>query len=128
MSQRFANMCFLLFCVSFFFHSPPDPLRYHPPVSPSVPAPVPTAGPPYYPGQTVYPPSPPIIVPTPQQPPPAKREKKTVSILVVPMSFSLEAAFGRRGYDDDCDCVLLPEPPVKMFCFVFFFLSWKRGN
>lgn len=60
-----------------------DPLRYHPPVSPSVPAPVPTAGPPYYPGQTVYPPSPPIIVPTPQQPPPAKREKKTVSTLVV---------------------------------------------
>ncbi|XP_068170639.1 eukaryotic translation initiation factor 4 gamma 3-like isoform X2 [Antennarius striatus] len=56
------------------------PLRYHPPVSPSVPAPVPTAGPPYYPGQTVYPPSPPIIVPTPQQPPPAKREKKTIRI------------------------------------------------
>lgn len=64
-----------------------DPLRYHPPVSPSVPAPVPTAGPPYYPGQAVYPPSPPIIVPTPQQPPPAKREKKTVSILVVPFVF-----------------------------------------
>uniref|UniRef100_A0A8C9Z4T8 Eukaryotic translation initiation factor 4 gamma 3 n=1 Tax=Sander lucioperca TaxID=283035 RepID=A0A8C9Z4T8_SANLU len=53
---------------------------YHPPVSPSVPAPVPTAGPPYYPGQAVYPPSPPIIVPTPQQPPPAKREKKTIRI------------------------------------------------
>lgn len=65
-----------------FIHS--DPLRYHPPVSPSVPAPVPTAGPQYYTGQTVYPPSPPIIVPTPQQPLPAKREKKTVSILVVP--------------------------------------------
>ncbi|XP_029908163.1 eukaryotic translation initiation factor 4 gamma 3 isoform X2 [Myripristis murdjan] len=61
------------------YPSPYHPLRYHPPVSPSVPAPVPTAGPPYYPGQTVYPPSPPIIVPTPQQPPPAKREKKTSS-------------------------------------------------
>ncbi|XP_029991020.1 eukaryotic translation initiation factor 4 gamma 3 isoform X20 [Sphaeramia orbicularis] len=41
--------------------------------------PTPYPGPPYYPGQTVYPPSPPIIVPTPQQPPPAKREKKTSS-------------------------------------------------
>ncbi|XP_029991009.1 eukaryotic translation initiation factor 4 gamma 3 isoform X10 [Sphaeramia orbicularis] len=61
------------------YPTPYHPLRYHPPVSPSVPAPVPTAGPPYYPGQTVYPPSPPIIVPTPQQPPPAKREKKTSS-------------------------------------------------
>ncbi|KAM8757375.1 eukaryotic translation initiation factor 4 gamma 3 isoform 4-T4 [Acanthopagrus schlegelii] len=62
------------------YPTPYHPLRYHPPVSPSVPAPVPTAGPPYYPGQTVYPPSPPIIVPTPQQPPPAKREKKTIRI------------------------------------------------
>ncbi|KAG7493404.1 eukaryotic translation initiation factor 4 gamma 3 isoform X2 [Solea senegalensis] len=62
------------------YPSPYHPLRYPPPVSPSVPAPVPTAGPPYYPGQTVYPPSPPIIVPTPQQPPPAKREKKTIRI------------------------------------------------
>ncbi|XP_029286855.1 eukaryotic translation initiation factor 4 gamma 3 isoform X3 [Cottoperca gobio] len=62
------------------YPSPYHPLRYHPPVSPSVPAPVPTAGPPYYPGQSVYPPSPPIIVPTPQQPPPAKREKKTIRI------------------------------------------------
>ncbi|XP_057702464.1 eukaryotic translation initiation factor 4 gamma 3 isoform X15 [Corythoichthys intestinalis] len=61
------------------YPSPYHPLRYHPPVSPSVPAPVPTAGPPYYPGQTVYSASPPIIVPTPQQPPPAKREKKTSS-------------------------------------------------
>ncbi|XP_075953118.1 eukaryotic translation initiation factor 4 gamma 3 isoform X1 [Anarhichas minor] len=61
------------------YPAPYHPLRYHPPVSPSVPAPVPTAGPPYYPGQSVYPPSPPIIVPTPQQPPPAKREKKTSS-------------------------------------------------
>ncbi|XP_034725224.1 eukaryotic translation initiation factor 4 gamma 3 isoform X4 [Etheostoma cragini] len=61
------------------YPAPYHPLRYHPPVSPSVPAPVPTAGPPYYPGQAVYPPSPPIIVPTPQQPPPAKREKKTSS-------------------------------------------------
>uniref|UniRef100_A0A667YE19 Eukaryotic translation initiation factor 4 gamma 3 n=1 Tax=Myripristis murdjan TaxID=586833 RepID=A0A667YE19_9TELE len=42
--------------------------------------PSPYPGPPYYPGQTVYPPSPPIIVPTPQQPPPAKREKKTIRI------------------------------------------------
>ncbi|XP_044205758.1 eukaryotic translation initiation factor 4 gamma 3 isoform X3 [Thunnus albacares] len=62
------------------YPAPYHPLRYHPPVSPSVPAPVPTAGPPYYPGQTVYPASPPIIVPTPQQPPPAKREKKTIRI------------------------------------------------
>ncbi|XP_019712219.1 eukaryotic translation initiation factor 4 gamma 3 isoform X4 [Hippocampus comes] len=61
------------------YPSPYHPLRYHPPVSPSVPAAVPTAGPPYYPGQTVYSASPPIIVPTPQQPPPAKREKKTSS-------------------------------------------------
>ncbi|KAM3621369.1 uncharacterized protein V6R79_010350 [Siganus canaliculatus] len=62
------------------YPAPYHTLRYHPPVSPSVPAPVPTAGPPYYPGQTVYPPSPPILVPTPQQPPPAKREKKTIRI------------------------------------------------
>ncbi|XP_063767498.1 eukaryotic translation initiation factor 4 gamma 3 isoform X16 [Eleginops maclovinus] len=62
------------------YPSPYHPLRYHPPVSPSVPAPVPTAGPQYYPGQPVYPPSPPIIVPTPQQPPPTKREKKTIRI------------------------------------------------
>ncbi|KAK7912533.1 hypothetical protein WMY93_012744 [Mugilogobius chulae] len=62
------------------YPAPYHSLRYHPPVSPSVPAPVPAAGPPYYPGQTVYPPSPPIIVPTPQQPPPAKREKKTIRI------------------------------------------------
>ncbi|XP_041638609.1 eukaryotic translation initiation factor 4 gamma 3 isoform X3 [Cheilinus undulatus] len=62
------------------YPAPYHPLRYHPPVSPSVPTPVPAAGPPYYPGQTVYPPSPPIIVPTPQQPPPAKREKKPIRI------------------------------------------------
>uniref|UniRef100_A0A673JK48 Eukaryotic translation initiation factor 4 gamma 3-like n=1 Tax=Sinocyclocheilus rhinocerous TaxID=307959 RepID=A0A673JK48_9TELE len=37
-------------------------------------------GPPYYPGQPIYSPSPSIIVPTPQQPPPAKREKKTIRI------------------------------------------------
>uniref|UniRef100_A0A4W5L9H7 Eukaryotic translation initiation factor 4 gamma 3 n=1 Tax=Hucho hucho TaxID=62062 RepID=A0A4W5L9H7_9TELE len=37
-------------------------------------------GPQFYPGQQVYPPSPPIIVPTPQQPPPAKREKKPIRI------------------------------------------------
>nr|XP_020468082.1 eukaryotic translation initiation factor 4 gamma 3 [Monopterus albus] len=42
--------------------------------------PAPYPGPPYYPGQTVYSPSPPIIVPTPQQPLPAKREKKTIRI------------------------------------------------
>ncbi|XP_051515924.1 eukaryotic translation initiation factor 4 gamma 3-like isoform X4 [Myxocyprinus asiaticus] len=41
--------------------------------------PAPYAGPPYYPGQTMYTPSPSIIVPTPQQPPPTKREKKTSS-------------------------------------------------
>uniref|UniRef100_A0A3B1KG78 Eukaryotic translation initiation factor 4 gamma 3 n=1 Tax=Astyanax mexicanus TaxID=7994 RepID=A0A3B1KG78_ASTMX len=40
----------------------------------------PAYGPPYYPGQTMYTPSPSIIVPTPQQPPPAKREKKTIRI------------------------------------------------
>ncbi|XP_024915861.1 eukaryotic translation initiation factor 4 gamma 3 isoform X7 [Cynoglossus semilaevis] len=61
------------------YPNPYHPLRYPPPVSPSVPANVQTAGPPYYPGQSVYPPSPPIIVPTPPQPPPAKREKKTSS-------------------------------------------------
>ncbi|CAM4679691.1 unnamed protein product [Leuciscus chuanchicus] len=38
------------------------------------------AGPPYYPGQHMYTPSPSIIVPTPQQPPPTKREKKTIRI------------------------------------------------
>ncbi|XP_048028553.1 eukaryotic translation initiation factor 4 gamma 3 isoform X2 [Megalobrama amblycephala] len=37
------------------------------------------AGPPYYTGQTVYPPSPPIIVPAQLPPPPAKREKKPSS-------------------------------------------------
>ncbi|XP_016138551.1 eukaryotic translation initiation factor 4 gamma 3 isoform X3 [Sinocyclocheilus grahami] len=42
--------------------------------------PAPYAGPPYYPGQSIYSPSPSIIVPTPQQPPPAKREKKTIRI------------------------------------------------
>uniref|UniRef100_A0AAY4EAL4 Eukaryotic translation initiation factor 4 gamma, 3a n=1 Tax=Denticeps clupeoides TaxID=299321 RepID=A0AAY4EAL4_9TELE len=43
--------------------------------------PAPYATPPYYAGQSVYPPSPPIIVPTtPQQPPPAKREKKPIRI------------------------------------------------
>uniref|UniRef100_A0A8C2EQ29 Eukaryotic translation initiation factor 4 gamma, 3b n=1 Tax=Cyprinus carpio TaxID=7962 RepID=A0A8C2EQ29_CYPCA len=44
--------------------------------------PAPYAGTSYYPGQSIYTPSPPIIVPTPQQPPPAKREKKTVSIRI----------------------------------------------
>ncbi|MEQ2190693.1 hypothetical protein XENOCAPTIV_005868 [Xenoophorus captivus] len=56
-----------------------NPLRYHPPVSPSVPAPVPTAGPTFYPGQTLFPHSPSIIVPTQQQPQPTRREKKTKS-------------------------------------------------
>ncbi|XDV45939.1 hypothetical protein PO909_013939 [Leuciscus waleckii] len=42
--------------------------------------PAPYAGPPYYPGQHMYTPSPSIIVPTPQQPPPTKREKKTIRI------------------------------------------------
>uniref|UniRef100_A0A8C2ENG2 Eukaryotic translation initiation factor 4 gamma, 3b n=1 Tax=Cyprinus carpio TaxID=7962 RepID=A0A8C2ENG2_CYPCA len=42
--------------------------------------PAPYAGTSYYPGQSIYTPSPPIIVPTPQQPPPAKREKKTIRI------------------------------------------------
>ncbi|XP_051967504.1 eukaryotic translation initiation factor 4 gamma 3-like [Xyrauchen texanus] len=37
-------------------------------------------GPPYYTGQTVYPPSPPIIVPTQLPPPQAKREKKPIRI------------------------------------------------
>lgn len=83
-------MCVFSVLCFFFPQIHLDPLRYHPPVSPSVPAPVPTAGPPYYPGQTVYPPSPPIIVPTPQQPPPAKREKKTVSISVVPVLFDMK--------------------------------------
>nr|XP_061793761.1 eukaryotic translation initiation factor 4 gamma 3-like isoform X2 [Nerophis lumbriciformis] len=62
------------------YSTPYHSLRYHAPVSPSVPAPVATAGPSFYPGQTVYPASPPNIVPTPQQPPPAKREKKTIRI------------------------------------------------
>uniref|UniRef100_A0A8C5GRG5 Eukaryotic translation initiation factor 4 gamma, 3a n=1 Tax=Gouania willdenowi TaxID=441366 RepID=A0A8C5GRG5_GOUWI len=52
------------------FYTGPGPGEY----------PSPYPGPPYYPGQTVYPPSPPIIVPTPQQPPPTKREKKTIRI------------------------------------------------
>ncbi|XP_078803880.1 eukaryotic translation initiation factor 4 gamma 3 isoform X5 [Oryzias latipes] len=63
------------------YPAPYHPLRYHPPVSPSVPAPIATAGPPYYPGQTLYPPSAPIIVPTQQQQPhPVKREKKPIRI------------------------------------------------
>ncbi|MEQ2157600.1 hypothetical protein GOODEAATRI_003374, partial [Goodea atripinnis] len=57
-----------------------NPLRYHPPVSPSVPAPVPTAGPTFYPGQTLFSHSPSIIVPTQQQPQPTRREKKTICI------------------------------------------------
>uniref|UniRef100_A0A8C8DR50 Eukaryotic translation initiation factor 4 gamma, 3a n=1 Tax=Oryzias sinensis TaxID=183150 RepID=A0A8C8DR50_9TELE len=63
------------------FYPGPGPGEYHPPVSPSVPAPIATAGPPYYPGQTLYPPSAPIIVPTQQQQPhPVKREKKPIRI------------------------------------------------
>ncbi|XP_015813864.3 eukaryotic translation initiation factor 4 gamma 3 isoform X4 [Nothobranchius furzeri] len=59
------------------YPAPYHALRYHPPVSPSVPAPVPTAGSPFYPGQTLFPPSPPILVPTQHS---AKREKKTIRI------------------------------------------------
>ncbi|XP_030624145.1 eukaryotic translation initiation factor 4 gamma 3 isoform X1 [Chanos chanos] len=58
---------------------PTGPSTFYPGPSPGeFPAPYP--GPPYYPGQTMYTPSPSIIVPTPQQPPPAKREKKTIRI------------------------------------------------
>ncbi|XP_051517230.1 eukaryotic translation initiation factor 4 gamma 3-like isoform X3 [Myxocyprinus asiaticus] len=75
-------------------HSAPPyvgpPQQY--PVQPSVPStfyarpspgdfPAPyAAGPSFYPGQTMYTPSPSIIVPTPQQPQPTKREKKTIRI------------------------------------------------
>ncbi|XP_015230825.1 PREDICTED: eukaryotic translation initiation factor 4 gamma 3 isoform X3 [Cyprinodon variegatus] len=62
------------------YSNPYHPLRYHPPVSPSVPAPVQTAGPTFYPGQTLFPHSPSIIVPTQQQPQQARREKKTICI------------------------------------------------
>ncbi|XP_054906390.1 eukaryotic translation initiation factor 4 gamma 3 isoform X7 [Poeciliopsis prolifica] len=65
------------------YANPYHPLRYHPPVSPSVPAPVPTAGPTFYPGQTLFPHSPSIIVPTQQQPQPARREKKTSSQICI---------------------------------------------
>ncbi|XP_023209316.1 eukaryotic translation initiation factor 4 gamma 3 isoform X3 [Xiphophorus maculatus] len=65
------------------YSNPYHPLRYHPPVSPSVPAPVPTAGPTFYPGQTLFPHSPSIIVPTQQQPQPARREKKTSSQICI---------------------------------------------
>ncbi|KAG7478452.1 hypothetical protein MATL_G00080790 [Megalops atlanticus] len=58
---------------------PPGPGTFYPGPGPGD-FPTPYATPPYYPGQTVYPPSPPIIVPTPQQPPPAKREKKPIRI------------------------------------------------
>ncbi|XP_035237368.1 eukaryotic translation initiation factor 4 gamma 3-like isoform X2 [Anguilla anguilla] len=57
---------------------PPGPSTFYPSPGPGE-FPTPYAGPPYYPGQAVYTPSPPIIVPTPQQPPPTKREKKTFS-------------------------------------------------
>ncbi|XP_047203196.1 eukaryotic translation initiation factor 4 gamma 3 isoform X4 [Girardinichthys multiradiatus] len=62
------------------YSNPYHPLRYHPPVSPSVPAPVPTAGPTFYPGQTLFSHTPSIIVPTQQQPQPTRREKKTICI------------------------------------------------
>ncbi|XP_073731303.1 eukaryotic translation initiation factor 4 gamma 3 isoform X3 [Misgurnus anguillicaudatus] len=58
---------------------PPGPSTFYAGPSPGD-FPSPYAGPSYYPGQTMYTPSPPIIVPTPQQPPPAKREKKTIRI------------------------------------------------
>uniref|UniRef100_A0A8C7JQC7 Eukaryotic translation initiation factor 4 gamma 3 n=1 Tax=Oncorhynchus kisutch TaxID=8019 RepID=A0A8C7JQC7_ONCKI len=67
---------------------PPQPFSVQPPGSGTFyPGPGPgeypaqyAPGPQFYPGQQVYPPSPPIIVPTPQQPPPAKREKKPIRI------------------------------------------------
>ncbi|XP_048879401.1 eukaryotic translation initiation factor 4 gamma 3 isoform X1 [Brienomyrus brachyistius] len=62
-----------------FSVQPPGPGTFYPGPGPGD-FPAPYTGPPYYSGQTVYPPSPPIIVPTPQQPPPAKREKKTIRI------------------------------------------------
>nr|XP_009304365.1 eukaryotic translation initiation factor 4 gamma 3 isoform X2 [Danio rerio] len=52
------------------FYPGPSPAEYPTPYA---------AGPPYYTGQTVYPPSPPIIVPAPMPPPPTKREKKPSS-------------------------------------------------
>ncbi|KAJ8257798.1 hypothetical protein GJAV_G00189860 [Gymnothorax javanicus] len=58
---------------------PAGPSTFYPSPGPGE-FPTPYAGPPYYPGQAVYTPSPPIIVPTPQQPPPTKREKKTIRI------------------------------------------------
>ncbi|XP_016524412.1 eukaryotic translation initiation factor 4 gamma 3 isoform X11 [Poecilia formosa] len=65
------------------YSNPYHSLRYHPPVSPSVPAPVPTAGPTFYPGQTLFPHSTSIIVPTQQQPQPTRREKKTSSQICI---------------------------------------------
>nr|XP_023683270.1 eukaryotic translation initiation factor 4 gamma 3 isoform X4 [Paramormyrops kingsleyae] len=62
-----------------FSVQPPGPGTFYPGPGPGD-FPAPYTSPPYYSGQTVYPPSPPIIVPTPQQPPPAKREKKTIRI------------------------------------------------
>uniref|UniRef100_A0A671N494 Eukaryotic translation initiation factor 4 gamma 3-like n=1 Tax=Sinocyclocheilus anshuiensis TaxID=1608454 RepID=A0A671N494_9TELE len=59
---------------------PPGSGTFYPGPGPGeYPAPY-AAGPPYYAGQTVYPPSPPIIVPAPLPPPPAKREKKPIRI------------------------------------------------
>ncbi|KAJ8360467.1 hypothetical protein SKAU_G00169920 [Synaphobranchus kaupii] len=58
---------------------PPGPGTFYPGPGPGE-FPTPFATPQYYPGQTVYPPTPSIIVPTPQQPPPAKREKKPIRI------------------------------------------------
>uniref|UniRef100_A0A8C1RX65 Eukaryotic translation initiation factor 4 gamma, 3a n=1 Tax=Cyprinus carpio TaxID=7962 RepID=A0A8C1RX65_CYPCA len=59
---------------------PPGSGTFYPGPGPGeYPAPY-AAGPPYYAGQTVYPPSPPIIVPAPLPPPPTKREKKPIRI------------------------------------------------
>ncbi|XP_077059719.1 eukaryotic translation initiation factor 4 gamma 3 isoform X1 [Siphateles boraxobius] len=59
---------------------PPGSGTFYPGPGPGeYPAPY-AAGPPYYTGQPVYPPSPPIIVPAQLPPPPAKREKKPIRI------------------------------------------------
>uniref|UniRef100_A0A4W4F1D7 Eukaryotic translation initiation factor 4 gamma 3 n=1 Tax=Electrophorus electricus TaxID=8005 RepID=A0A4W4F1D7_ELEEL len=59
---------------------PTGPSTFYPGPSPADFPPAYAAGPSYYPGQTMYTPSPSIIVPTAQQPPPTKREKKTIRI------------------------------------------------
>uniref|UniRef100_A0A3B3Y4D3 Eukaryotic translation initiation factor 4 gamma, 3a n=1 Tax=Poecilia mexicana TaxID=48701 RepID=A0A3B3Y4D3_9TELE len=61
----------------------------------------PYPGPTFYPGQTLFPHSTSIIVPTQQQPQPTRREKKTVSTLVV--------------FSDFCSFAI-------SFCIISFFL------